>query len=540
MGGGLLNIMAYGQENVLLNGNPQKTFFKATYAKYTNFGLQRFRINYEGTRSLNGNTDTVLNFKIPRYAELLHDSYFVINLPNIWSPFFFKGDEIYPYEFKWIEELGSTMIKLIEIKSAGNTIATYSGEYLSCKANRDLTKEKKDLWDEMTGNTKDLYGPENVNGNTNVYPNAHYYNNNNVEPSIRGRKLYIPLNTFFGDSSKTALPLVALQYQEIQIDITLRRLYDLYTINDVLNMNNPNEKYRIRPNPTVGDLQYWKFLQPPKDNRASRENYLVPNDGIGTLWVPDPHLISTYIFLDQEERRYFAKTEHVYLIRQIHEYDFLGKHGTNTIEMESRDIVASYMWRFRRNDCKFRNEWSNYTNWAYNNIIPQTLKYPTKMMLDVPNPNNYFITGNRGVYPYNIKNILLDLGILVGGAYRENVLDSGVFNYLEKYNRTNGNAKNGLYCYNFCLNSNRKEYQPSGGMNMNKFKTVAFEFTTIEPPINYEDVGGEFMCDNSGNPIGFRKNISDITQYSFDLKVFEERYNFIIIKSGRLGLLNAK
>ena len=52
MTGGLMNLVAYGNENLLFNGNPKKTFFKATYQKYTNFGLQRFRIDYEGTKNL--------------------------------------------------------------------------------------------------------------------------------------------------------------------------------------------------------------------------------------------------------------------------------------------------------------------------------------------------------------------------------------------------------------------------------------------------------------------------------------------------------
>ena len=46
MGGGLLNLVAKGNINIILNGNPQKTFFKKTYAKYTNFGLQRFTIPF--------------------------------------------------------------------------------------------------------------------------------------------------------------------------------------------------------------------------------------------------------------------------------------------------------------------------------------------------------------------------------------------------------------------------------------------------------------------------------------------------------------
>ena len=85
MAGGLMNLTAYGNENIILHGNPKKTFFKATYKKHTNFGLQRFRINYEGSRVLNYNTPTYLEFKIPRYAELLYDTYLCVTIPDIFS-----------------------------------------------------------------------------------------------------------------------------------------------------------------------------------------------------------------------------------------------------------------------------------------------------------------------------------------------------------------------------------------------------------------------------------------------------------------------
>ena len=65
-----------------------------------------------------------------------------------------------------------------------------------------------------------------------------YIDDSGVQPSIRSRKIYIPLDAFFCDSSKMALPLVSLQYQEITIKITIAPLIDLYTINNVLNVNN--------------------------------------------------------------------------------------------------------------------------------------------------------------------------------------------------------------------------------------------------------------------------------------------------------------
>lgn len=565
MTGGLMNLVAYGSENLLFNGNPKKTFFKATYQKYSNFGLQRFRIDYEGTKDLNLKTGTVLDYKIPRYADMLYDTYFVFNLPNIYSPFYHyyteeggnnpnvkNNFEFAPYEFRWIEELGTNMIDEIEIYSGGVSLAKYSGEYLNCLKERDYSDSKKDLWNRMTGNTVELNNPGNANGNINSYPNTQWSTDAlDIEPSIRGRQLYIPLDSFFCESSKMALPLVALQYQEINIRIRIKPLMDLYTINDVEEIPGDNGlAYRMRPNKNILHHELWRFLQPPKDIYSSTSLY---NQNVSS-WAADPHLIGTYVFLGQAERRIIAAQEQKVLIKQIYEYNFLDVNGSRIVEIESKDMVSNYMWRFRRSDAYLRNEWSNYTNWPYNNIQPQSLQ--DFSILSMPNPANHYITGNIGnealaiqaaqegrvfaQHPINLKEIMLDLGITMDGVYRETVLPAGVFEYMEKYMRTSGGAKDGLYMYNFCLDSNKRTYQPSGAMNVNKFKKVFFEFNTIEPPIDLSGSNIEYICDLSGNAIGFRKTVAQLNQYSYDLKIFEERYNVMIIQGGRIGLMHAR
>ena len=538
-----MNLTAVGNENIILNGNPKKTYFKATYNKHTNFGLQRFRIDFEGNRVLNFTTPTVLDFKIPRYAELLHDTYICVTMPNIWSPLKYDGDaelgrNLIPYEFQWVDEVGSNMITEIEVHSGGTTLAKYSGEYLACIKERDFTTEKKTLWDKMTGNIPEINDPGNAHGNVNVYPNAMYVDETGVEPSIRERKIYIPLETFFCDSSKLALPLVAIQYQEISIKITFRPTYQLYTLNNINDITTDScISYRIAPNPNDIDNQLWRFLQPPRDFAASTELYNATRND----WNSDVHLISTYIFLGQDERRMFAQQSHNILIKQVKEYDFLGTSGSKLVSMESRDLVSNFMFRFRRSDAHMRNQWSNYTNWAYSNVLPQmaTEELPLFNNTEIPNPNNFHITGAIGAYAYNQKEILVNMGLVMGGVYRENVLDAGIYNFIEKYNRTTGGAKDGLYCYNFCLNSNKKHYQPSGAMNVNRFSDVTIEFNTTEPPFNPDGAIVDYVCDTNSNPIGFRKTSQQLNTYNYDLKVFEERYNVIKIAGGKIGMMMA-
>lgn len=541
MTGGLMNLTAAGNENIVIHGNPKKTFFKATFKKHTNFGLQRFRIDFDGNRVLNYTTPTILDFKIPRYAEMLYDTYVCVTLPNIYSPLLYKGENqlgrnLIPYEFRWIEELGSNMIQEVEIYTGGTTLAKYSGEYLSCVKERDFTGAKKDLWNRMTGNIPDINDPASANGNINVYPNSMYIDESGVEPSIRSRKIYIPLDAFFCESSKMALPLVALQYQEVSIRLTFRPTFQLYTINNIADIQNDTcISYRIAPNPNDLDNQLWRFLQAPQDVAASQELYNQSRND----WNSDVHLIGTYIFLGQEERRMMASNSHTILLKQVKEYNFLGQAGSKTIEMESRDLLSGYMFRFRRSDVLLRNEWSNYTNWAYRNVQPQALNEDMPLLEgnEIPNPNSFHITGSIGTYAHNQKEILSEIGILMGGVYREKMLDSGIFNYIEKYMRSTGGAKDGLYVYQFGLNSNKREYQPSGAMNVNRFAQVSLEYNTIEPPFNPTGALVEYICDASSNPIGFRKNTGSLNSYNYDMKVFEERYNVLVIKSGRAGLM---
>ena len=117
MEGGLLSIVSEGSANIILTGNQSKTFFKTTYCKYTNFGLQKFRLDFDGSRELKLTQPSVFTFKMKRYADLLMDTYLVITLPDIWSPVWgpshSTGQQYSPYNFKWIKDLGTQMIQEI-------------------------------------------------------------------------------------------------------------------------------------------------------------------------------------------------------------------------------------------------------------------------------------------------------------------------------------------------------------------------------------------------------------------------------------------
>jgi len=127
------------------------------------------------------------------------------------------------------------MISRITITCGNQTLQEFSGAYLLAMVQRDFSAEKKALFDKMIGNVPELNDPANSGTRVNAYPNAYYTTNAaGAEPSIRGRTLYIPLNSWFTLKSQMAFPLVALQYNELQINVTMRPIQELFQIRDVM------------------------------------------------------------------------------------------------------------------------------------------------------------------------------------------------------------------------------------------------------------------------------------------------------------------
>lgn len=551
MAGGLLNIVFTGNNNLFLTGNPSKTFFKVTYVKYTNFGLQKFRIDYNGLRELRPSEDSHFTFKIPRYAELLMDTYIVVTIPDIWSPIYSPTTETSnrwaPYEFKWIDHLGANMIKEVTITCGGSLLQRYTGDYLMAMVERDFSEEKKKLFNEMIGHTEELNNPGFAHDRVNSYPNAIYTTNTvGAEPSIRGRNLYIPLNTWFTLNSNCAFPLIALQYNELHINVTLRPIQDLFQVRDVFDYSY-GFPY-IRPDFNEARFQMHRFLQTPPTGYVFPDDY---ENKINT-WNADVHLLSTYCFLSKEETQKFAAQDQVYLIKDVFEHKYENITGTKKIKVETNGMISSWMWFLQRNDVNLRNEWSNFTNWPYHNLpsnvtlaelspisgTESTLEYGPG--LHPLSQQNTGITVTGDYKSENRKEILETLAILFNGEYRENLMTRGVYDYVEKYVRTKGNAKEGLYCYNFCLNTSPFDYQPSGAINMSKFKNIEIELTTYIPTIDALNSNYNIICDEDGQLIGVKKSNWRLYEYNYNLTLYEERYNVLSFIGGNCGMLHAR
>lgn len=507
MGGGLLNLVSNASSNIFLFGNPQKSLFYRTYKSITNFGMQRIRLDCDKKCNLSMNHETKYSFKVQRYADMLGDTHMVVNMPDIW---FYEFENI-RYEFSWIHEIGVHMINDIVVESGGIILARYSGEYFSLIEHRD-NPNQLELWKEMIGHTQHMICPQ--------YYKSKY-------PSIKGRKLYVPLKMWFTHNSDQALPLVALQYSPIYIHITIKPIKELYCISPCLLYTTPSEPTDSasvttkKTSPASDDTKHrlFRFLQKPVYTNADNITKIHPNTNIE--WELDIHLLSTYYFLDENERINVAQQQHKYLVKDVFKHTFHNLHGPSVLKLDTKGLVASYQLRCRRDDAYERNEWTNYSNYTYKDDL-----YPNS---DYSHLYNYYME----------QEIIKNIRIVIDGNERENTLDRGVLRYIEPYSRSKSNSTNYVYHYNFTTKTDVREYQPYGAMNMDTFEDVIFYVDMIQPPIKEKTPAIE-ICDENGNIIGLDQRTQDIFVYTYDLDIFEERYNVISIKNGHIETFFAR
>lgn len=253
MPGGLIQLVGVGAQNELVNGNPSMTHFRAVYRRHTNFAMEQIRMPFTSSNlefPLSG-TRTI-SCRIDRYAQLLHDCYLVLTLPDIWSPLKYINGAVPPagydprtnsigYEFQWIENIGYNLIDHVDVTMNGQSIQTLRGEWLKMYSYLTHDANKRVIVDQMVGNVPEVNDPAHAYDRNGQYPHAIAPTilpttdplTKTPEPSIRSRQLVIPLHFWFCENPGMALPLVSLQNAEVYINVTLRPITDLYTVVDV-------------------------------------------------------------------------------------------------------------------------------------------------------------------------------------------------------------------------------------------------------------------------------------------------------------------
>lgn len=275
-----MQLVAYGAQDIYLTGNPQITFFKVVYRRHTNFAMESIEQTFNGTADFGRKVSVTVS----RNGDLISKVYVQADIPAVTGT-----------AFKWIDYLGEFMLKQVEVEIGGQRIDRHYGEWLH-------------IWSDLTlPNTAQLNGYGVMIGNDGVL------NPGTGVASLAGGTLYVPLQFWFCRNPGLALPLIALQYHEVKINIEFRPASELF--------------------------------------KGAADS--TPSLSAASLYVD-------YTYLDTDERRRFAQVSHEYLIEQL---QFTGEESINSannkVRLNFNHPVKELVWFARREDNEAANQWAN-------------------------------------------------------------------------------------------------------------------------------------------------------------------------------------
>ncbi len=298
--GALLQLVAMGKQDVFLTGNPQISFYKMVYRRYTNFSVESCRMYFDGTPNF-GQRITCL---IPRFGDLLGTIFLDLQLPALTL----AADNS---PVSYVNSPGHALIEEITFEIGEQEIDKQTGEFM-------------EIWTQLTTPAGQLDAINNMIARGNTYTAPQLFDAQN---------LIIPLQFWFCRNPGNYLPLLALQYHPLRINIKLRPLQDMvYTGNPALKCT------------------------PGVVNPASITSL--------TMW-------GDYINLDTEERRRFVSAAHEYLIDQIQytpKIAIPAANNTANIKMDFNHPIRELIWVVQRNTMIDLHEYFNYSSLAITDV----------------------------------------------------------------------------------------------------------------------------------------------------------------------------
>ena len=381
MPGGLLQLVSFGAQNLYLNGNPSMSFFKKVYKTHTNFACESIRLNFNKT-TINHDTETKLYTKIDRNADLVNNIYFVFSLPAVRK----VGHNV----FRYVEFLGETIIEEYHISIGGNMIDKQYGEWLHIWNELSLESSKRYGYEKMIGNVPHNYKPDDYN----------LKNNNDIQSPAQ--QIVVPLKFWFNSSPGLALPLIALQYHDIEVHVTLKPLSHLY-------VEIPEGSSNVT---RVSDSK--KYFN-------------------GNTMNIQPYLECNYIFLDNEERNFFSQHSVDYLIEQVNRVPFHELSNNNILDLKLQNPVKEIIWVLGKNNRYMQNDWLIYgDNHDENDIEIEVL--------------------NTAKLTFN-------------GLDRIEEKQGSYFSLIQPYQHHTGIPKGGIYLYSFSFNPEKFQPSGSCNMS---------------------------------------------------------------------------
>ena len=291
--GGLLQLVATGKQDVFLTGNPQISWFKMVYRRYTNFAVESQAMFFDGDPDFGKR----LSCLVPRRGDLLGPLVLEVTLPAITLT---DGTPV-----SYVNSVGHALIEEITLEIGEQKIDTQTGEWMELWSNMTTLATQRQGFNDMIGKVDDYMQPQNFGP----------------------LKLYIPLRFWFCKNPGQYLPLLALQYHPIRINIKLRPLQDLFFSQQLLTNCNTLSVFSSK--------------------------------------ITDMRLYGDYVYLDVEERRRFVSNTHEYLIEQIQYTSPISiPIGATSISvpLEFNHPIRELLWVVQRSMMKSYHEYYNYSN----------------------------------------------------------------------------------------------------------------------------------------------------------------------------------
>ena len=259
MGGGLMQLVAYGAQDVYLTGNPQITFFKVVYRRHTNFAVEPIQQVWNGSAEFGRTVTATLN----RNGDLITNMYSVVQLSGgdgtaQGAAVISDGVTYDDLSWAYVRRLGYAMIAETKVEIGGSKIDEQYGDWLN-------------IWYELSHKVGQERGHAVMIGDSPAY--------NGFSVIKEGTNLYIPLIYWFNRFNGLALPLIALQYHDVRVTIQYAPLANCINFN----CNSANS----------------------------------PGAAALGITMEDNYLLIDYVYLDSEERKRFAQASHEYLIEQL-------------------------------------------------------------------------------------------------------------------------------------------------------------------------------------------------------------------------------
>ena len=388
-GGGLLQLVATGKQDVFLTGNPQVTWFKMVYRRYTNFAIEQQVMNFDNQADFGRRISCLL----PRKGDLLGQLWLEIQLPAL-------RNSVTGAPLSYTNSVGHALIQEISLEIGEQEIDRQTGEWMELWSNLVVTSEKVQAWNNMIGKTTGA-----SQGNT---PSSTV---NQFGPLY----LYIPLRFWFCKDPGLYLPLLALQYHPIRLNITLRPLQEMFVI-DNPSATNPCDVTAVQ---------------------ASIQNFQMYGD---------------YVHLDVEERRRFVTNAHEYLIEQVQYTNSVAidaKVSQVSIPVEFNHPCREFYWVVQRDAAVNAHQWFNYTNLANGETST---------------------AGNT--YVNQITNALIQ----IDGFDRFDQRNADYFRIIQPFQyHTVVPIQDYIYMYSFALHP--EQTQPSGSLNASRLDTINLRLT---------------------------------------------------------------